>query len=161
MSLQDHNRRQGSFSIVVKWGREKNIHFILDSLCEAVYGGGNQNVTISRELNRPPAQGPSWSSGWTHLCKRQGVDPLQNLIHRELGESFRKLKAFVPILPVESAGSWSWNLCPLMSTSLLYPSLHKDFPMKESDLVPRAFPLIAKLEYNIGKDTIRGSVLPG
>ncbi len=45
-------------------------------------------------------------SGWTIICASdRAVDPLQNLIHRSWEESFRKLKAFVPILPVESAGS--------------------------------------------------------
>mgnify|MGYP001162009059 FL=1 len=101
-------------------------------------------------------------SGWTIICASdRAVDPLQNLIHRELGGILPKIEGFRSYLTGRISRLMKLKPVPADEVLLYFIQfIAQRFP-DEGDPASRAaglFPLIAKLsEYNIGKDTIRGS----
>ncbi len=101
-------------------------------------------------------------SGWTIICASdRAVDPVQNLIHRELGGILPKVEGFRSY--VAGRISQRMKLKPLPADEVLLYFIQfiaQKFPdeaypaRRAADLLP----LIAKLsEYNIGRDTIWGS----
>ncbi|MDD4357814.1 MAG: PD-(D/E)XK nuclease family protein [Smithellaceae bacterium] len=101
-------------------------------------------------------------SGWKIICASdRAVDPVQNLIHRELGGILPKVEGFRSY--VAGRISQSMKLKPLpVDEGLLYfiQFIAQRFPDEAYPARRSAglLPLIEKLsEYNIGRDTILGS----
>ncbi|PKN88757.1 MAG: hypothetical protein CVU51_03500 [Deltaproteobacteria bacterium HGW-Deltaproteobacteria-1] len=101
-------------------------------------------------------------SGWMIVCATdRAVDPVQNLVHRELGGILPKVEGFRSY--VAEKISQRIKLKPVPADELLLYFIQfiaqkipdEVYPARRAAVL---LPLIAKLsEYNIGKDTILGS----
>ena len=101
-------------------------------------------------------------SGWTIICASdRAVDPLQNLIHRELGGILPKIEGFRSYVAGRIGRHMKLKPVPTDEALLLFIQfIAQKFPDEAYPAYRAAglFRLIAKLsEYNIGRDTIWGS----
>ena len=101
-------------------------------------------------------------SGWTIICASdRAVDPVQNLIHRELGGILPKVEGFRSYVAEKISQSMKIKPVPADEVLLYFIQfIAQKFP-DEAYPARRAaglLPLVAKLsEYNIARDTIWGS----
>jgi RecB family exonuclease len=102
-------------------------------------------------------------SGWTIVCSNErAIDPVQHLIHSELGGILPKVEGLNSYITHKKSSARS-DLQPLLGDErLLYfiQFIAEKLPDEKypARFASSLFPLIAKFsEYNIGKDTILGT----